>query len=205
MTESGSYNPKAFQTYITKKVRKKVVKMIAESSEKLLDIGCGNGAFLRELDQKTEDLRLYGIDNDPIVMEKARNITRNTHSENYLHFSLQDGKNTDFPDNYFDIITLLTTTININSENVLSQLLNEMFRICKPDGKIIFEFRNGENFLLKLKYYISSKIQNIPIETFTKNEIEKLIEPFEPSSLKFEPVGLKLPILSLSYLAIIEV
>jgi len=201
--KNSSYNPAAFKTFITKLVRQKSLNFFKNKSGKLLDIGCGNGLFLSKLAEKNPGLKLYGIDNDPVVLEIAQNY--NSNSNKNINLSLQDGRKTIFPDNYFHFITLLTTTINIDDKKIFRQFINEMFRICKPDGKIIIEFRNGANPFLKLKYYFSSISQNLTIKAYTKTEIKRLLQFSNYSSIKFIPVGLKCSLLSLSNLAIIEV
>ena len=78
-------------------VRKEMLKYLPENSKKILDVGCGNGAFASLLKQKNQ-AEVWGIE----LMEKEAIIAKEIvdklfigNCEKYIN---------DLPDNYFDAI-----------------------------------------------------------------------------------------------------
>ncbi|MFH1070346.1 MAG: class I SAM-dependent methyltransferase [Candidatus Glassbacteria bacterium] len=72
-----------------------------QPGERLLDIGCGNGAMDYDLVTRVDNLKVVGIEIDPANIEYARrhyihpNLT-------FIHGDVLDG----FPDGRFDVVTL---------------------------------------------------------------------------------------------------
>lgn len=104
-----------------------------KSNGKLLDIGCGNGAFLSFM--KEIGWNTFGIE----ISQKAVDIA-SLNGHNIFTGNLLDAK---YPDNYFDVITL---------NNVLEHLSNptteieEINRILKPKGELIICVPNFSSF-----------------------------------------------------------
>jgi len=100
---------------------------------RLLDIGCGSGEFLRQM----QDLgwRAEGIDLDEWVANNAKNRGLLVH-----HGSLGDQN---YPDEYFDAITMRHAIEHIHT---VSQTLRECQRILKHGGKLMVETPNSDSF-----------------------------------------------------------
>lgn len=70
--------------------------------ESLLDIGCGTGHHLKWF--KIFGLKLAGVDNSEAMLEVAkRNLNR------VIELQLADAKKLPYPENRFDIVTMITT------------------------------------------------------------------------------------------------
>jgi len=93
----------------------KFVKAIIPIKLKILDLGCGDGWLVKELN-KHNFIEAMGI--DPNLKEEAKDLLRiSTHA---------------FPDNYFDYIVAIEVI-----EHLEPKMYEEIRRILKPNGKLI--------------------------------------------------------------------
>jgi ubiquinone/menaquinone biosynthesis C-methylase UbiE len=108
--ESGN---KAWITTVKSKLRNKM---------KLLDVGCGTGRHLREINKVTsKKVTMIGIDISPGMIRVAKTKSRGIKN---LKFLTMDAYKTKFKNNYFDIV--------INRLGTRSH--DEVFRILKKGG-----------------------------------------------------------------------
>lgn len=99
----------------------------------LVDIGCGNGQFLRTAMQLGWDA--WGVDLDPKAVETAQK-TRAT--------VIQGGfPDTGLPSGHFDIVTLSHVIEHVHDPLAA---LREVFRVLKPGGRIWLATPNLESF-----------------------------------------------------------
>ncbi len=102
---------------------------------KILDVGCGTGAFTYYLANKTKNSCFYGIDIDELFIqsanEKINKIQNNM--KNKFHFSVADALSLPFNENTFDIVVSYTALTNIPNSKLA---LDEMIRVTKPNGHI---------------------------------------------------------------------
>ncbi len=90
----------------------------------ILDIGCGNGRNM-----KYPNYNFYGIDNCSNFVKLAKQITPNVY--------LSDMTNLPFDDNTFDAIISIASYHHLSSHERREQALKEMYRVLKPNGKIL--------------------------------------------------------------------
>lgn len=112
-------------------------KLFLPQASLLLDAGCGEGNTAIYLAQKYS-YRIKGVDllKDSIFI--ARKKAKAFHLEKHLIFMVGDYTQTDFPNNIFDGIYTMETLVHIKN---YQRALRELFRILKPDGKIVlFEY-----------------------------------------------------------------
>lgn len=120
-----------------------------EPRERLLDIGCGDGYFIL----RSKCTERYGLDKrtgDEVV------------------------DSLDFTDNYFDYVTMLAVMEHIEDPR---ELLKEIHRVLKPDGRLIFTTpRKQAEFLIHLYakniheehkvYYDLDKVRQLASDLF---------------------------------------
>ncbi|HEX2826074.1 MAG TPA: class I SAM-dependent methyltransferase [Burkholderiales bacterium] len=100
--------------------------LIPPGSQRVLDFGCDDGAFLASLTGVPE---LYGCDINPERVERARaNVPRGK------FVVVGATPETPFEDNFFDAVTLLSVLEHVPDERAL---LAEIHRILKPGGRAI--------------------------------------------------------------------
>jgi ubiquinone/menaquinone biosynthesis C-methylase UbiE len=130
--------------------RRKVTKTLLEAhgffplaNRKILDVGCGGGgelAGLLEWGAKPENLN--GVDLLPDRIEVARAAYTN------LHFEISNAESLSFPDVTFDIVVLFTVLSSILDENMALRVANEIARVLRPGGALLFydfRYRNPYN------------------------------------------------------------
>lgn len=154
---------------------------------KILDIGCGNGAFLSFM--KEIGWLTFGIE----ISQKAVDIaTQNGHK--IFAGNLIDAK---YPDNYFDVITL---------NNVMEHLLNpseelkEINRILKPKGEIIICVPNFSSLGSKLfkENWIALLIPE-HLHHFSEKSLRKTVENNSFKNVKIKGIFRKLIVNNIIY------
>lgn len=105
----------------------------AKPGMRVLDIGCGNGASLLEI--QAQGAEAYGTELDQNVAPIAKELNLN------IHFG--DIGTAPWPDHYFDLITMSQLMEHIPKP---AEFLNTVRRLLKPGGQIIMSFPNVDSF-----------------------------------------------------------
>lgn len=100
---------------------------------RILDVGCGTGAFSYYLAQGTDNCEFVGIDTDKTYIKLAQQKNDNNNGSNRFEFLLDDALNIPYEKESFDIIVSHTFLTNMKKP-VLA--LREMMRVGKAGGII---------------------------------------------------------------------
>ena len=196
--QTGSVaRPGAFLGEITQAVRDLAVERYGTAEGRTLDVACGNGLFFAALPRTTS--RLFGSDLDVSLLEESRSVF----SDNDLTgvcLSQADAAHLPFQSDTFDNIFFLNTLINISDDRVVSYILNELMRVCRPGGRVFVDFRNGRNPVLKLRYGLHNLVADFTTRGY---DFKQIAGSFETSG--FDPVQVhvaarRVPIGTLAYL-----
>ena len=103
-------------------------------TKKILDAGCGIGGTAIHLAKKYPHIDFIGITNVSKHIEIAKNLSKENNVNFNTDFILKDFIKTDFLSNQFDAIYLLESSCYALSKDIL---LREMYRILKPEGKLV--------------------------------------------------------------------
>jgi len=112
---------------------KYIGSLIPEEELNLLDMGCGDGEFLKYVNEK---VKKNGIDFSKTGIEKAKQKVVNG------NFSIGDINKTQFNDSAFDVITIIETLEHVNNPE---ETLKEAKRLLKIGGKIIISVPHPEH------------------------------------------------------------
>ena len=104
-----------------------------QSNDYGLDAGCGVGGSSIYLAQHF-NCKMHGITLSENQKESAENSAKKLGVENNTKFSVDDFHATQFKDNTFDFVWMLESFCHASDSK---KVLNEMFRVLKPGGKII--------------------------------------------------------------------
>jgi ubiquinone/menaquinone biosynthesis C-methylase UbiE len=100
---------------------------------KILDIPVGTGRVIRSLD-RSQFGEVYAADYSPVMLEYCLHYLQGE-----VDLSQQDIYNTTFDDAYFDLIICSRFFFHSDSQ---SSVIQELKRILKPNGHIIFDTLN---------------------------------------------------------------
>ena len=119
----------SIEKYFTQKI-----SPFLQSSDKVIDIGCGSGLFLPIVARRCR--KLVGVDISPEFIQDSRETIDRFELTN-THVCLAKSEELPFPDGEFDVILMVDAIHHIYH---LAETISEMKRVLKPNGKlIIFE------------------------------------------------------------------
>ena len=114
-----------------------------QSEDMCLDIGCGGGANIRKLLEKSPYGRVVGIDHSEISVEKSRKINKAGIESKRCEILQGDVMKLPFRDKTFDVITAFET---IYFWPDISEAFKKVYKILKIGGTfMICNESNGEN------------------------------------------------------------
>jgi len=113
-------------------IMKERAQLVPKASGDVLELGCGGGANLNYYDRNAVR-SLSGLDPSPELLD----YTRDALQKNGLEMDIKGGFGEDMPfkDDSFDTV-LCTFTLCTVTDN--KQVLSEMRRVLKPEGKILY-------------------------------------------------------------------
>ncbi len=157
------------------KIRDRAKQLIKDNNGFLLDIGCGEGLLFETLLTKGNMLRCVGIDTEHEMLETAneRFRTMKPHSINFLKAHAQNlpilGKS-------IDIAICINTFYNFHTKDDVVEALEEMERVCKRDGSIIFDFRNKINPLVYFSFkFVWLYDTQVTLNAYSLNELTTVL------------------------------
>ncbi|MFC2111424.1 methyltransferase domain-containing protein [Bacteroidota bacterium] len=106
---------------------------------KILDIGCGNGRFLKYL-LNFGNFELFGIELEGNSAKRAAQIPE-------INLKIGTLKNDDFPENTFDAISMFHVFEHLTEPRETLTIIN---KILKPGGNLTMSFPNIDSFQSKL-------------------------------------------------------
>lgn len=116
------------------KWRNKVVRLVKESNpDKILDVATGTGDLAINL-SKTGASEIIGLDISPGMLDVGKHKVTAKKLNSIISMVQGDSENLDYPDNYFDAITVAFGVRNFEN---LEKGLSEILRVLKPRGVFV--------------------------------------------------------------------
>ncbi|MDH3976112.1 MAG: methyltransferase domain-containing protein [Deltaproteobacteria bacterium] len=140
-----------------------------QPGEKVLEVGVGTGLTLPFF---PDNCHVTGIDLSEHMLDKARENIE-LHGKQNVEIKQMDATHMDFPDNHFDSV-VAAYVISVVPDPV--KVLNEMMRVCKKGGKIVFinHFKCDNPVIAGLEQLISPLSRYLGFKTDL--ELEPLLE-----------------------------
>ncbi|USG99534.1 class I SAM-dependent methyltransferase [Thermococcus argininiproducens] len=126
-----------------KKQKELLERFLPIKSGKALDIGCGMGISTFALENL--GFEVIGIDVQGELVEKARGIAKELGFK--AEFRVMDAKKLDFPDESFDLVALLGNPLPHLSVYDFDEIVQEVFRVLKPNGAIFVDYADWVRLL----------------------------------------------------------
>lgn len=105
-----------------------LLKRVPRNCENALEVGCGTGAFARQLAERCR--QVIGLDLSPEMIRVAR--SRSSQFDN-LDFQLADAMTWDFPESHFDFICSIATLHHLDQHEFLKNIKDAL----KPGGVLV--------------------------------------------------------------------
>ena len=110
---------------------------------RILDVGCGRGAWLRQLlEYNAEPSLLFGFDLMENHLREAIGLNPG------LQFACGDASRLPFPDASFDLVIQFMLFTSVLSDSFRQKITYEMIRVLSPGGRILwydFMYNNPKN------------------------------------------------------------
>ena len=181
---------KAFRGEITNRVRNAALHVSADKMGYILDVGCGNGLFFASR-RKSQGKILVGIDLFLDLLKEARAVFRDNDISG-VHLTQGDAFQLPFKKESLDVVLCLNTLYNLESWEKVTELLDCIMEICKPNGSIIFDIRNMANPYMRLKYWWHRRKRTFFTHAYRLDEIKCFLESRDFTVKTIVPVGFKL-------------
>ena len=184
--EKGEYSGGLIQGI----VRDSALRLCRGQSGRALEIGTGTGLFLARLAHENPRLKISSIDTNDAYLDRASAKLRALGVENVrlLH---QDAQEMSFDNESFDLVICINLFLDVGMEYMI-RVLNQMRRVSKPSGRIIFEFRSSRNALFKLKYKLARHYDPsapYPLYTYDPNMIDRILKDMDLRIVKKTYIG----------------
>ncbi|QHT66201.1 class I SAM-dependent methyltransferase [Rhodocytophaga rosea] len=108
------------------------------TNARILEAGCGSGAFLQVLGQTYVNHSFVGID---ISGERVREANARVIGQTHVKAMQASIYQLPFPDNYFDFIYCRFLYEYLQQP---IEATKELFRVCKPEGKLLVQDLDGQ-------------------------------------------------------------
>jgi ubiquinone/menaquinone biosynthesis C-methylase UbiE len=112
-----------------------------QKGDHILEIGFGNGKYIKEIARVTQNGFVAGVDFSETMVSQARTRNKVLIDQGIVDIKLGEVNNIPFGNNAFDkVFTVNTIYFWPNPETDLK----EICRVLKPDGMLIISFRSKE-------------------------------------------------------------
>lgn len=164
---------------------------------KLVDVGCGSGNLIVQIEKSFQDLNLIGVDISAEILELAKKRVFENDLNEIIDFKLGSVEDLPFPDNSIDF---LLSTLSLHHWQDPIRAFNEFFRVLKENGTLlIFDFRrDARKFFYGLLKFATKivvpkvlKRINEPLGSlqagYTPKEIKQMVSQSPFNKVEIEP------------------
>jgi ubiquinone/menaquinone biosynthesis C-methylase UbiE len=108
---------------------------LPEGSQRVLDLGCGPGEWVREVAQAFPHVEVTGLDISKIMIAYAQAMVQDQHLENAHFVQGNVVVSLPFPDNHFDLVNARFLGVVIKGDR-WQAAVSEWARVVRPGGSI---------------------------------------------------------------------
>lgn len=170
-----------------------------------VEVGCGRGYFLAELAAKNPSAEVWGVDFSGVELAAARRRAEERGLSN-MHLEEQEATRLSLGDSSFDIVICINLLICLPSLDAARSCLENACRVCKPGGRIVFDYRNVLNPLIPLKYKLAPlydpTVKHHNLRAYAPSEIRKILKELNMEILSERFLGF--PVKAIAPVVIIE-
>jgi ubiquinone/menaquinone biosynthesis C-methylase UbiE len=137
------------------------------ADDRLLDIGCGTGAGVREAAARVE--RAVGVDLSPAMVARARELAADLPN---VEFHEADSERLPFADGTFTAILCTTSYHHYPDPN---QATREMARVLAPGGRLVIGDACGDRLATRVLDLVLRTFQRSHVHIYRSQELERIL------------------------------
>ena len=157
-----------FNLYILKKAEKKIV----------LDYGCGVGSATERIARFNPE-KLVGVDISEVSINKAVKSAKNLNLQ--IEYSVDNCENTRLKENTFDLVFGSGILHHLN----MKKAINEINKVLKDDGEMVFLEPLGTNPLINLYRKLTPKSRSVDEHPFVKKDFDLITSLFKDVEINY--------------------
>ncbi|MBI5326770.1 MAG: class I SAM-dependent methyltransferase [Deltaproteobacteria bacterium] len=158
--------------FLSDRVRDELIAETKRYGGDLLEIGCGEGMFLKEMLSNNKN-RLVGLELFFRMLEKTKHVLGD--DRKFIDFVQAGGERMPFKDASFERAVCVNIFYNIPTMSLIEAIIKETSRVLRKDGVFIFEIRNKYNPFMYLLYRwvdtYDTSIGELPLNTYFYHSI----------------------------------
>ncbi len=148
-----------------------ILKGYLPDNAKILDAGCGEGRNLIYCMQKGYDV--FGVDTNPEAIQLMHILAKQYKIPDYeARFQKMDIERLRFPDDIFDVVISSAVLHFAHNEEHFIQMLSEMIRILKPEGKLFLRCMTENNQEENERFLLSDELLHFCCNKFSLELLE---------------------------------
>lgn len=170
---SREYQPRVSDNFSIA-LKELFLKHNIKNNDTLLDVGCGNGSFLRTINPHLDGIKLSGVDTNLFAIERGKKIISEEKPENPIQLLVGDITEDmdDFADNSYDWVTSINVMHFLDIGQRLPVIEN-MMRVAKK-GVFVTQVMIETTPLSRAANPLMGLLWNDYTGFFYKNELENL-------------------------------
>lgn len=179
MSKDGGGTRELSSGFLSDRVRDELIAETNSYGGDLLEIGCGEGMFLKEMVSggKNKKNKLVGLELFFKMLERTKYVLGN--DREHIDFVQAGGENMPFKDGSFDRAVCVNIFYNIPTMGLIEAIIKEAGRVLRDRGVFIFEIRNKYNPFMFLLYRwvgtYDTSIGDLPLNTYFYHKIRGLL------------------------------
>ena len=138
-----------------------------KKDDKYLEIGFGSGIFINKYMSHVS--KIAGIDYSEDMVKLASDINRKLVESGKVELKLGNASSLPWTDNEFTVVATIETFFFLNETE---KTLKEIFRVLKPEGRLIIEMAFNKDDGVDHKKYI----KKMGLKLYSGEEMEKLLK-----------------------------
>lgn len=166
-----------------------------KNGDRILEIGMGNGFFIKDLLLMATGLKYMGVDFSATMVHEANLINKELIDAGHIQFKQASIEKLPFNDNSFDSITT-TNTLYFWPQPVQNAL--ELLRVLKPNGKLLIAYRS-KSFMDQIEFSkhgfekyeiqdVESLLREIGLKQISTQRIEEPALEFDGEVIQMEGI-----------------